>query len=145
MKSLAALTVCTAILFSGCGNEDDTTHDSSANNRQTNTSPSGNQNAGDFSTPEDAVKTLVKAAEAKDLDLLSKCFSQEAAGEFQSIVDKSVSPEQLNEFAEFFGGAVVGTAKMNEDSIAYVPVTLTSRDENITMTKEGNDWKVLDF
>ena len=80
----------------------------------------------------------------KNLELMSMCFSKDAAGEFSIIVNQTATADQVNEFAEFFGGAEVGEAKLDGDR-AYVKVKLTSRNENITVKKEGDDWKVVDF
>jgi hypothetical protein len=98
----------------------------------------------DLSTPEATVKTLIAASEAKDKDNLSACFSKNAAGEFQSIVNKTLTDKQLNELKIFFTGAIITSSHL-EGNNAVVSLKLNSREENIALAKEGEQWLILDF
>lgn len=96
--------------------------------------------AADYSTPEATIKTLIAACAAKDKAGLSACFSKASEGEFKSIVEQTATEEEWTEFFEFFKGATITGSEGPK-----VAVKLTKRDEEITLAKEGSDWKVMGF
>ena len=142
--------VCVAALLSGCsgnsgGGEMNAGDDAADSAGSANLKPEGPAASGSFDSPEATIKTLIAAAIARDLDLLSQCFSGEAPGEFGAIVNKTASDEELDSFAEFFTGAKITGSQTVEEDKAVVDVKLTSRDEKISLVKTADGWKVLDF
>ncbi len=101
---------------------------------------------GDFSTPQAAVESLISAAVARDAELLSKCFADNAPGEFAKLRDKTASQKDLDELAEFLqDGKITESVIADQGDAAQVQVKLKSRDESIKMTKVGDQWKIVDF
>jgi hypothetical protein len=113
-------TVFTAIVFSSCGTDYD------------------------LSTPESTIKTLIEASSKKDKEGLSKCFSKQSAGEFKTIVNQTLSEQDLTELQEMFGNAKV-LSVIEDDSKAVVSVELNNRKEEISMAKQNENWVILDF
>ncbi len=97
----------------------------------------------DFSTPEASIKSLIKASAKKDKDALSLCFSKESK-EFKEIVDKTISDGDLEELKQLFANATIKGVE-EKDNLALVSIKLSSRDEEIQMKKENNNWVVFDF
>jgi len=108
--------------------------------------PAKKQLKADFSTPFLAVKTLFDACAAKDLNLLSQCFAEQAEEEFQAIRDKTIGPEDLNEFVYLFKGATIAAVK-ERGSSASVDVKLTGSrgQETFSLVKENGQWKIVEF
>lgn len=98
----------------------------------------------DLSTPESTIKTLLEASAKKDKEGLSLCFSKQSAGEFKTIVDQTLSEQDLTELQEMFGNAKV-LSVIEDDSKAIVSVELNNRKEEISMAKESENWVILDF
>lgn len=98
----------------------------------------------DLSTPEAGAKAFVEAAQKMDKEMLSKCVSESAAGEFQGLRTGEVPDDELKGLAEMMNGAEVGEAKVEGDK-AQVAVKLTERDETFTMMKGESGWTLLDF
>jgi hypothetical protein len=98
----------------------------------------------DLSSPESTMNTLIKASSEKDKEGLSVCFSKQSAGEFKSIVNKTLTDKDLNDLKEMFENAKIKSSKI-EGSSASVSIQLTTRDEEISMTKENENWVILDF
>jgi len=98
----------------------------------------------DLSSPESTINTLIKACSEKDKNGLSLCFSKQSAREFKSIVDKNLSEKDLNDLKEMFANAKIKSSKIN-GSKASVSIDLAIRDEEIFMTKENENWVILDF
>ncbi len=97
-------------------------------------------------TPRAAVENLIKACAASDLNAVSACFSPKAPGEFQSLVKKTCPPKQFKQLCEMFKGAkITGVEEGKGTSTARVMVDLTKRKETLSMVKEGEEWRVLDF
>ena len=92
----------------------------------------------DLSTPESTIKTLIEASAKKDKEGLSLCFSKQSAGEFKTIVDQTLSEQEM------FGNAKV-LSVIEDDSKAIVSVELNNRKEEISMAKENENWVILDF
>jgi hypothetical protein len=100
----------------------------------------------DFSTPAGTVEVFILACIAKDADLLSRCFSENAEGEFKPIVVKTASDEDLEELKAMFEGASVGETTMSPDgATASVKVNLAEGDEKIKLAREGDVWKIIGF
>lgn len=100
----------------------------------------------DFATPQAAVATMIKAASAQNADLLSRCFADTAAEEFNPFRKKTATADQLSEFAQFVDGAAVLDEDISEDgNSASVAVKFEARDETIELTKSKDGWKVVDF
>jgi hypothetical protein len=98
----------------------------------------------DLSSPESTINTLIKASSEKDKNGLSLCFSKQSAGEFKSIVDKTLSEKDLNDLKEMFENATIKSSKI-DGSYASISVKLPQRDEEILMIKENENWVILDF
>ena len=98
----------------------------------------------DLSSPESTMNTLIKASSEKDKEGLSLCFSKKSAGEFKSIVNKTLSDKDLNDIKEMFENAKIKSSKIDGTS-ASVSIQLTNRDEEIWMAKENENWVILDF
>jgi len=96
--------------------------------------------AADYSTPEATIKTLIAACTAKDKAGLSACFSKTSEGEFKSIVEQTATDEEWTEFFDFFKGATITGSDGPK-----VAVTPTKHAAEITLAKEGSDWKVMGF
>ena len=101
----------------------------------------------DFTSPEAVVKTMIAAIDARDADLLSKCFSSEAKGEFTALREKRVSESDWVEMKRMFDGALVGETFLRPDdpNRAVVSVQLKSRAERISVVKEGRGWGIVGF
>ena len=145
MINFIAILFVTIILFS-CGNSSEPSSklDNNNNNNNNNTTQSSAVAKYDRSSPEATFNTLVNASNEKDIEGLSLCFSQESAGEFERIVNKSLSERDLNDLKEMFGNATIKSSKI-EGEIALVSVKLSNRDEEISMQKENDNWVILDF
>ena len=100
----------------------------------------------DFSTPTGAVKTLIAAAESRDVETVSQCFATSADGEFANLRSRSASAEEFADFVGFVGGASVGGQRIAiTGASALVAVTFKTRDEEIRLTKTDDGWKVVGF
>jgi hypothetical protein len=99
----------------------------------------------DFSTPRAAIETFFAAAAARDLDMLSQCFADNAPGEFDGLRKKTAGKNDLDQFAEFVQGAIITNVVMENGTTATVAVRFRSRDERIQLTKTVNGWRVVDF
>jgi predicted small lipoprotein YifL len=97
----------------------------------------------DLSSPESTMNTLFKASSEKDKEGLSVCFSKQSS-EFETIVNKTLTDKDLNDLKEMFENAKIKSSKI-EGSSASVSIQLTTRDEEISMTKENENWVILDF
>ena len=99
----------------------------------------------DFCRPEAAVQTFISACAEMDTALLARCFSADAAGEFQPIVEGTASDKDLAELKEMFDGAEVVEATIGADeetATVRVNLTLESRPhEDLKLVKEGEEWK----
>jgi uncharacterized protein YyaL (SSP411 family) len=103
--------------------------------------------AADFSNPRAAVATFLKACNAEDADLLSRCFSKECEKEFASLRDKTASVKEIRELKEFFEGASILEVK-EEGTSARVRVKLEWRgrgEETLHLTKEADRWLIFGF
>ena len=98
----------------------------------------------DLSSPESTMNTLIKASSEKDKEGLSLCFSKQSAGEFKSIVNKTLTDKDLNDLKKMFENAKIKSSKIDGSS-ASVSIQLTNRDEEIWMAKENENWVILDF
>jgi hypothetical protein len=100
----------------------------------------------DFSTPEGTVEIFILASLGKDTDLLSRCFSKNAEGEFAPLVEKTASDDDLEELKAMFEGASVGETTVGADgTTATVKVNLADGDEKIKLAREGDSWKIVGF
>lgn len=158
MRSFIVRCGLALLLLTGCssGNSNDSnstgnsTNVKSSNTGSTATSTPGSNTSGatkakgDFSTPKAAVETFIAASASRDADLISQCFAAESPGEFRKLREKTASPKELDELAEFTQGAQVGDAQEKGDS-ALVKVKFNKRDEEISMTKTSDGWKIVDF
>jgi hypothetical protein len=108
--------------------------------------PAEKQVKADFSTPFLAMATFLDACAAKDLNLLSQCFAEQAEEEFQAIRDKKIGPEELDDFVGLFKGGNIASVK-EKGSAASVDVKLTGpRDqETFSLVKENGQWKIVEF
>jgi len=138
LNSIPILFAATMLL--SCENSSEKSSESDKNE----TSKSSDVQKYDRSTPEATFKTLVTASNEKDKEGLSLCFSQASAGEFERIVNKSLSEKDLNELKEMFGNATIKSSEIEGDK-ALLSVTLSIRDEEINMRKENDNWVILDF
>jgi len=129
-----------ATMLLSCGNSIEL-HSQSENNK---TAQSNDAQKYDRSSPEATFKTLITASIEKDKEGLSLCFSEESAGEFERIVNRSLSEEDLNELKEMFENATIKSTKIHGDH-ALLSVKLSIRDEEISMRKENDNWVILDF
>jgi hypothetical protein len=110
--------------------------------------PAVKQLNADFSTPLLAVKTFLDACAAKNLNLLSQCFAEEAEEEFQAIREKTISREDLDEFVGIFKGATITVAKEEfKGNSASVGVKFAGDrgQETLVLVKENGQWKILEF
>jgi hypothetical protein len=98
----------------------------------------------DLSSPESTINTLIKSSSEKDKEGLSLCFSKQSAGEFKSIVNKTLTDKDLNDLKEMFENAKIKSSKIDGSS-ASVSIQLTNRDEEIWMAKENENWVIIDF
>ena len=106
----------------------------------------GRASKGDFSSPRTAIDTFIAAGSARDVELLSQCFADNAAGEFDDLRNKTASQENLEELAEFVEGAnITGVTITENQNTAVVKVEFRSRNEQIYMTRTAAGWKIVDF
>lgn len=97
-----------------------------------------------FTNPKTAVDTFVAAVQNQDIEVLSQCFDPETPSEFQSFINKSTDPRELEKLAAHFDGATVTEVKsVGETAIANV--TFKSGDSEIQLKKTSNGWKILTF
>lgn len=148
MRSLLVFCSLASLLLIGCNlpGSNNTTN-SSANSSNKDGNPSFANRAkpgGDFSTPKAAVQTFITAGTNRDKELLSQCFHPDSAGEFRKLREKTSTPEELADLANFVGGGVVGDAEERGDR-ALVKVAFKKRNEEISMKKLEGDWKIVDF
>jgi hypothetical protein len=119
-----------------------------ANQNPTGAAPPNEGNlpiaAGDFSTPKASIQTFISAAASKNVDLLSKCFADDAAEEFKAIRNKSANQKDLDDLAEMFKGATI-EGEETSGTKSTVKVKLQTRAEEIELSKSANGWKILDF
>lgn len=120
-----------------------------SNTGNTNNSNNSNNNKsekakGDFSTPRATVETFIMAGTNRDADLLSRCFDASSPGEFRKYRDKTASQKEMDEMAEFVQHAQVTDSKESGDN-AIVSVKFKKRNEEITMKKSADGWKIVDF
>lgn len=100
----------------------------------------------DFSTPAGTVEIFILACIDKNEDLLSRCFSENAEGEFKPVVLKTASDEDLEELKAMFEGASAGETAMDADgTTASVEVNLADGKETIKLAREGDVWKIIGF
>lgn len=99
----------------------------------------------DFSTPRLAVQSLMTAAAARDIAVLSQCFADSAAEEFTSLRTRNASAKDLDDLAGIFQGAAITAERMEGDRTATVTVKLKTRDEEIDLVRTGDTWQVSDF
>lgn len=102
----------------------------------------------DFSSPEAAARTFFRACADKDEDLLSRCFSPDAPGEFGAIVEKKVDEKMLGELASMFQDASVVSSEKDGEGEARVKVKLPNfrrGEETLRMVEKDGAWKILDF
>jgi PBP1b-binding outer membrane lipoprotein LpoB len=108
------------------------------------TAPGASTIKADFTNAKTAVDTFVAAAQAKDLDVLSQCFDPDNPGEFQSLIDKSATENQLEKLASHFEGAKVKTVQANGDD-ASAKVSVKGGEEDIQIKKTAAGWKIVNF
>jgi hypothetical protein len=94
----------------------------------------------DRSTPAKAVESLIAACARGDKAAVGACFHPEAAGEFRSLLDGSVSEKDFQGLCAMFQGASVLGVEGER-----VKVKLATREEELAMKQDGTAWKVLDF
>lgn len=99
----------------------------------------------DFSTPRSAVQTLITAAAARDMELLSRCFADSAAEEFTPLRTRSASAKDLDDLAGLFQDAAITAERIEGDRTATVTVKLKTRNEEIDLVRTGAAWQVADF
>jgi hypothetical protein len=148
--ALLLLTGCSADNSNGSNSTGNSTNVKSSNTGSTSSSTPGSNTSGaakakgDFSTPKAAVETFISAGTSRDADLISRCFDAESPGEFRKLREKTASPKELDELATFVKGAQVLDAKETGDT-ARVSVKFNERNEEITMKKSADGWKIVDF
>lgn len=96
----------------------------------------------DFSTPEATVRTFIRACEANDLDLISQCFSERAAEEFDSVRDKTISSKELAKLTRRFKGGILGETRKIGDTAVSVDVRVSGSLEVTILQKRGGLWKI---
>jgi hypothetical protein len=100
----------------------------------------------DFSTPKAAIETFIAAAVARDLDMLSQCFADNAPGEFDGLRKKTAGKKELDQLAESFQGATVANVVIElNGTTANVEVRRRIRDERIQLIKTVKGWRIVDF
>ena len=99
----------------------------------------------DLSSPESTFNTLIKASSEKDKEGLSLCFSKQSAGEFKSIVNKTITDKDLNDLKEMFEGAKINIAPEIDCSSTSVSIQLTNVYMEILMAKENENWVILNW
>jgi PBP1b-binding outer membrane lipoprotein LpoB len=108
------------------------------------TAPGASTVKADFTNAKTAVDTFVAAAQAKDLEALSQCFDPANPGEFQSLIDKTATENQLQKLASHFEGAKVMTVQANGDD-ATARVSIQGGEEDIQIKKTASGWKIINF
>ncbi|WP_295622591.1 hypothetical protein [uncultured Lamprocystis sp.] len=99
----------------------------------------------DFSTPRAAVQTLITAATARNVDLLSHCFADSAAEEFKPLRSKTATQADLDGLATLLQGATVTDIQIEGGRQATVSVKLATRNDKIELTRTSEGWRVVDF
>jgi hypothetical protein len=130
-RFLALLSLATILPLMSCSNDKPT-------DATPATAPSAP--AADYSSPEKAVATLIAACARGEKSAVGACFHPEAAGEFKTLLDGSVSEKDFRGLCEMFAGARV----LGVDG-ERVKVQLSKREETLAMKQDGAAWKVLDF
>jgi hypothetical protein len=59
--------------------------------------------------------------------------------------EKTATPKELDELATFVKGAQVTGVTEKGDDLARVSVKFNERNEEITMKKSADGWKIVDF
>ncbi|MBL4850155.1 MAG: hypothetical protein JKY65_31900 [Planctomycetes bacterium] len=100
-----------------------------------------------FPTPKAAVVGLIAACKASDLKRVGACFSTQAPGEFQGLIDGTCDPDKFKKLCKLFSAGRIGAAVVDPDrpNRAKVGVALGVRQESLTVIREGDTWRVLDF
>ena len=135
------LTIPFLLIATGCGSEDSSSNTDAGNN------DGGGASSLSFETPTQAAESFCSAAQKKDLEALSQCFSSSCEGEFKTLVDKSASSKSLDELSEMFKEATVKSEKIQENS-ARVEVSLPNhrrKKETLNLVKEDGAWKISGF
>ena len=138
------------LLLTGCGSDNSNNSSPARNTNNSNPGTTGSNTSGaaktkgDFSTPKAAVETFIAAGQSRDADLISRCFDANSPGEFRKLREKTATPKELDELATFVRGARVIDAAEKGDS-ARVKVKFNERDEEMTMNKSADGWKIVDF
>lgn len=140
VKTSVLVAATVLMIVAGCGDKKESNQDSGPASNGSSTV----QDRGSFDSPTEAVQTFVKAAVAQDVDLLAKCVHANCSGEFKPLREKTTEPEMLDELAELFTGAEVGDSEIDGDN-AVVQVKLTSREEELSMSKSDSGWQLVDF
>ena len=101
-----------------------------------------------FSSPTAVVETWFSAGAAGDKDLLSKCLSSNAPGEFDVIRNKSASAEQYDEFSKQVkeeDPKVTGVEMRGENEAIVFVKFASGGDESIRVEKSGDGWLIVDY
>lgn len=130
--------------YSNTNNTNTPKNSNTTSNTNNANKPDSTTTKADFSTPKTAVETFINAASNRDANLLSRCFDAESAGEFRKFREKTASQKDLDELAEFAQGAKVTDVEESGDA-AEVNVKFKARDEQITMRRGADGWKIVDF
>lgn len=148
MCSLLVSCSLALLLLTGCNSSSNNSNASNSTSNSNNATSSNTSVAakakGDFSTPKAAVETFIAAATSRDADLLSQCFDASGPNEFRKLREKTASQKDLDGLATFAQGAQVLDTKEKGD-LARVSVKFKERDEEITMKKSADGWKIVDF
>lgn len=143
MRKNFAPFVLLVLMLLAC-NYSNTSNTNNSNNSNNSNKNESEKAKGDFSTPKAAVETFIKAGTNRDADLLSRCFDASSPGEFRKYRDKTASQKEMDEMAEFVQDAQVTDVNETGDN-AKVSVKFKKRNEEITMKKSADGWKIVDF
>ncbi len=93
------------------------------------------------------METFIRACEDNDLDLVSECFSEKAAEEFDSVRDKSISSRELGKLTRRFKGGKIGATDEISDTSASVDVRPKGGGdiEVVILYEEDDEWKIGNF
>jgi tetratricopeptide (TPR) repeat protein len=85
---------------------------------------------GDFSTPEATINTFIRSATTGNAEVLSRCFHERAAGEFDDFRNNTLNQKQLTGIASMLKNAKIAGVDIHTSSGGVVSKTDTSRKKS---------------
>lgn len=97
-----------------------------------------------FGSPRATMESFIRSAEKKVPELMAACIAESASAEFSRLRKGELSDSEFADMCDFFTGAEVVSVEEEGDE-AVVSVKTKRRDEEISLVKEADGWKIADF